>query len=181
MVFFGFLSGVSIHLNLIQFLYSPFYCYFQEFRKEVENQLPLKEKVLSVGNQLLQNQVYQTADLEERLKHLELDWAHLEHDINNAEEYLHQAQMDLMPSRQALGELNAWLTEIEETLQEEKTKPMRNLADIEVLLKKYKVFMCSLGFVCLKCFLLSKEENGRINSFTAIGDKISFCKQHRSR
>ena len=105
----------------------------------MENQLPLKEKVLSVGNQLLQNQVYQTADLDERLKHLELDWAHLEHDINNAEEYLHQAQMDLMPSRQALGELNAWLTEIEETLQEEKNKPMRNLGDIEVLLKKYKV------------------------------------------
>ena len=47
--------------------------------------------------------------------------------------------MDLMPSRQALGELNAWLTEIEETLQEEKNKPMRNLGDIEVLLKKYKV------------------------------------------
>lgn len=113
---------------------------FQEFRKDVENQLPLKEKVLKVGNQLMQNQVYQTADLDERLKHLELEWAHLEHDITNAEEYLHQAQMDLMPSRQALGELNAWLTEIEETLNEEKTKPMKNLADIEVLLKKYKVF-----------------------------------------
>ena len=122
---------------------------FQEFRKEVENQLPLKDKVLSVGKQLLQNQVYQTADLDERLKHLELEWAHLEHDITNSEEYLHQAQMDLMPSRQALGELNAWLTEIEETLQEEKTKPMKNMADIEVLLKKYKVDFSDLKFFIL--------------------------------
>ena len=121
----------------------------QEFRKEVENQLPLKEKVLSVGKQLLQNQVYQTADLDERLKHLELEWGHLEHDITNTEEYLHQAQMDLMPSRQALGELNAWLTEIEETLHEEKTKPMKNLADIEVLLKKYKVKILVLSCICL--------------------------------
>lgn len=124
----------------------------QEFRKEVENQLPLKEKVLSIGNQLLQNKVYQTADLQDRMRYLEHEWAHLEHDINNSEEYLHQAQMDLMPSRQALGELNAWLTEIEETLAEEKNKPLKNLADMEVLLKKYKVkrkflFHCLLWLI----------------------------------
>jgi len=111
----------------------------QEFRKEVENQLVLKEKVLSLGQQLLGSQVYQTADLHERLAFLQHEWAHLEHDINKSEEYLHQAQMDLMPSRQALGELNAWLTEIEETLAEERSKPLKNLADMEILLKKYKV------------------------------------------
>ena len=123
------------------------YCQFQEFRKEVENQLPLKEKVLSVGSQLLQSKVYQTADLQDRMKYLEHEWAHLEHDINKSEEYLHQAQMDLMPSRQALGELNAWLTEIEETLADEKTKPLKNLADMEVVLKKYKVSYRALKMV----------------------------------
>lgn len=116
-----------------------------EFRKEVENQLPLKEKVLSIGNQLEQSQVYKTSDLEDRMRYLEHEWSHLEHDINKSEEYLHQAQMDLMPSRQALGELNAWLTEIEETLEEEKNKPLKNLADMEVLLKKYKSYKIDLS------------------------------------
>ena len=112
----------------------------QEFKKEVENQQPLKEKVLSIGNQLLESKVQQSApDLEDRLRHLEHEWAHLEHDVAKSEEYLHQAQMDLLPSRQALGELSSWLTEIEETLSGEKSKPLRNLADMEVVLKKYKV------------------------------------------
>ena len=103
--------------------------------------------MLSVGSQLLQSKVYQTADLQDRMKYLEHEWAHLEHDINKSEEYLHQAQMDLMPSRQALGELNAWLTEIEETLADEKTKPLKNLADMEVVLKKYKVSYRALKMV----------------------------------
>ena len=82
------------------------------------------------------------------MRYLDHEWAHLEHDINNTEEYLHQAQMDLMPSRQALAELNAWLQEIEETLQGEKTKPLKTLADMEVLLKKYKVNVLPDGFIC---------------------------------
>ncbi|KAH3846261.1 hypothetical protein DPMN_088560 [Dreissena polymorpha] len=128
-----------------------------EFRKDVEDQLPLKEKVLSIGNQLLQNKVYQTADLQDRTRHLEHEWAHLEHDINNSEEYLHQAQMDLMPSRQALGELNAWLTEIEETLADEKSKPLKNLGDMEVLLKKYKSYKIDLSSKQLTVDFVNQE------------------------
>ena len=40
----------------------------QEFRKEVQNQLPLKSKVMSVGKQLMANRNYDTRGLDARLE-----------------------------------------------------------------------------------------------------------------
>lgn len=107
----------------------------------MEVQIPLKNKIIAVGNQLSQNATYSTTDLETRLAWFEDQWGLLQHDIGKAEECLHTAQMDLMPSRQALHELGAWLTEMEELLTEEKQRPLKDLADIEILLKKFKVNM----------------------------------------
>lgn len=94
-----------------------------------------------VGKQLSENQTYDTAGLERNMAWLEEQWGLLEHDINKAEEYLHQAQMDLMPSRQALTELATWLNEMEEGVKQEISKPVRNMADIEISLKKFKVYI----------------------------------------
>lgn len=116
------------------------YLILQEFRKEVENQEGLKSKIMFVGKQLSENQTYDTAGLERNMAWLEEQWGLLEHDINKAEEYLHQAQMDLMPSRQALTELATWLNEMEEGVKQEISKPVRNMADIEISLKKFKVY-----------------------------------------
>ncbi|XP_041353316.1 nesprin-1-like isoform X4 [Gigantopelta aegis] len=116
-----------------------------EFQKEVENQLPLKNKVITVGRQLLQNKNYNTTGLDDRLAQFEDEWEHLQHDIRQTEEFLHQAQMDLMPSRQALHELESWLEEIKESLQVDREKPVKTLADIEVMLKKYKGYKIELS------------------------------------
>ncbi|KAL3874929.1 hypothetical protein ACJMK2_037881 [Sinanodonta woodiana] len=128
-----------------------------EFRKEVENQEPLKEKVISVGNQLMQNKVYKSADLEDRLSWLQEEWAQLQHDINKVEEHLHQAQMDLMPSRQALGELNSWLNAIEKSLRDDKNKTMKSIADLEVILKKYKNYKIDLSSKQLTVDFVNQE------------------------
>jgi len=80
--------------------------------------------------------------LEPRLAWFEEQWATLQHDISKAEEFLHQSQMDLMPSRQALHELGTWLTDMERAVREEKYRPVKNQADIEILLKKFKVVTC---------------------------------------
>lgn len=111
----------------------------QEFRKEVQNQLPLKSKVMSVGKQLMANRNYDTRGLGARLDTIEQEWAELEHSINTAEQSLHQAQMELMPSRQALHELQLWMEEMEKALEADANSPIKTLADIEVMLKKYKV------------------------------------------
>jgi hypothetical protein len=47
--------------------------------------------------------------------------------------------MDLMPSRQALTELATWLNGMEEAVRQEKSKLVKNMADIEISLKKFKV------------------------------------------
>ena len=111
----------------------------QEFRKEVQNQLPLKSKVMSVGKQLMANRNYDTRGLDTRLEAIEEEWNQLEHSISTAEQSLHQAQMELMPSRQALHELQVWMDEIEKALDADANSPIKTLADIEVMLKKYKV------------------------------------------
>jgi hypothetical protein len=42
--------------------------------------------------------------------------------------------MDLMPSRQALTELATWLNGMEEAVRQEKSKLVKNMADIEISL-----------------------------------------------
>ncbi|XP_046571092.1 nesprin-1-like isoform X2 [Haliotis rubra] len=116
-----------------------------EFQKEVENQLPLRSKVLNVGRQLMMSSSYNTTGLGDRLQGYETEWAELQRDIVHTEETLHQAQMDLMPSRQALHELAEWLDIIRTQLQEDKNKPIHSLADMEVMLKKYKGYKIELS------------------------------------
>ncbi|KAL8590281.1 hypothetical protein ACOMHN_006397 [Nucella lapillus] len=116
-----------------------------EFRKEVQNQLPLKSKVMSVGKQLMANRNYDTRGLDGRLRTLEEGWGQLEQCVNLAELSLHQAQMELMPSRQALHELQLWMEEIEKALKGDANTPIKTLDDIEVLLKKYKGYKVELA------------------------------------
>ena len=110
----------------------------QEFRKEVENQHPLKTKVTTVGNQLLRLRPHDTS-IQDQLDGLEDRWLHLMYDLPNNEEQLHSAQMELLPSRQALNELLLWLEGIESTLREDSGKVPTSLMDAQVLLQKYKV------------------------------------------
>ena len=105
----------------------------------MQNQLPLKSKVMSVGKQLMANRNYDTRGLDARLEALERDWGQLEQSIHTAEQGLHQAQMELMPSRQALHELQMWMEAMEKALEADASSPIKTLADIEVMLKKYKV------------------------------------------
>ncbi|CAL1544285.1 unnamed protein product [Lymnaea stagnalis] len=116
-----------------------------EFRKEVENQVPLKERVISVGNKLLQNKNYDTRGLSDRLNGYEEEWKQLEQGISETEQFLHQAQMDLMPSRQALNELVTWVEEINKSLAQDAQRRITSLADIEVMVKKYKGYKIELN------------------------------------
>lgn len=81
----------------------------------------------------------ETSKLEEMLTGFDEQWSQLLHDLDTAEDHLHQAQMELMPSRQALNELLNWLENVERLLKEDEDMAVWSLADMDALLKKYKV------------------------------------------
>ena len=60
-------------------------------------------------------------------------------DLPNNEEALHTAQMQLMPSRQALNELMLWMDGVEATINEDEGKTVVSLMDVQLLLQKYRV------------------------------------------
>ena len=55
------------------------------------------------------------------------------------EEQLHRAQMEVLPSRQALTELILWLEQLETALREDEGHTLTNLMDVQIMLQKYKV------------------------------------------
>ncbi|KAK6181522.1 hypothetical protein SNE40_009358 [Patella caerulea] len=116
-----------------------------EFQKEVENKVPLKNKVLTVGQQLLNDKTYNTVGLSERLKKFEKEWEKLQHDIAEAEKYLHKEQMARMPSRQALQELEDWLEEIKQSLRDDPHKLIKASSDVDRMLKKYTEYKVELA------------------------------------
>ena len=58
--------------------------------------------------------------------------------LPNNEEQLHAAQMELLPSRQALNELLMWLDGVERTINEDEKETPSNLMDVGLLMHKYK-------------------------------------------
>ncbi|RUS76916.1 hypothetical protein EGW08_015319, partial [Elysia chlorotica] len=109
-----------------------------EFRKEIENQAGLRDQVLKAGQKLLLNQNYDTRGLSDRLDNYESEWRHLEEGAARAGEFLHERQMELMPSRQAMTDLTAWISHINQALDEDAKRRVKTVADIEVMVKKYK-------------------------------------------
>jgi hypothetical protein len=73
------------------------------------------------------------------MEHIESRWLRLVGNLPNSEEQLHQAQMELLPSRQALNELLLWLEGIESTICEDTGRILMNLVDTQVMLQKYRV------------------------------------------
>ncbi|KAI8785249.1 nesprin-1, partial [Biomphalaria glabrata] len=115
-----------------------------EFRKEIENQLPLKNRVLDVGNKLLQNKNYDTRGLSDRLSNFEEEWKHLELGVSDLERILFERQMELMPSRQTLMELTAWINKIKKSLAKDAQKKVETISDIELMIQKYKDYKIEL-------------------------------------
>ena len=73
------------------------------------------------------------------MERIESQWLQLVGNLPNSEEQLHQAQMELLPSRQALNELLLWLEGIESTICEDTGRILLNLVDTQVMLQKYRV------------------------------------------
>ena len=111
---------------------------FQEFRKEAEDKQALKTNMTTLGQQLLRWRP-SDAGLRDRQDALEQSWLQLMCELPNNEEQLHAAQIELLPSRQALNELLMWMDGLDRVMEEDATQPINNLMDVQLHLQKYKV------------------------------------------
>ena len=109
---------------------------FLDFRKEVEAKKHFKMDVVTLGNQVLRSRPRETG-IQRRLEQIEEDWLGLMYQLPDNEEHLHTAQMELLPSRQALNELLMWLEKAEGAVREEEQPG--SLVDVQVALRRMKV------------------------------------------
>ncbi|KAJ8290336.1 hypothetical protein GJAV_G00011560 [Gymnothorax javanicus] len=120
---------------------------FLEFYKEVEARSALKASVISTGTRLLLLKDTDAAALQMQLTLVEQGWAQLQSTLPAIQERLHQALMERLPSREAMEELNSWISKREVRLKERLNrlnshKPSAASLTQELqLLKEYKLEM----------------------------------------
>ncbi|CAH1803082.1 unnamed protein product, partial [Owenia fusiformis] len=110
---------------------------FLEFHKEVDRQQPLKKRVHTLGTQLLHNTSSYT-NTRAQLDQVDSQWTKLMVEIKECEERMHNAQIQVLPSVQALKELMLWIEAVEKVLRDDKHKTVKNLNDVKTMLHKYK-------------------------------------------
>lgn len=102
----------------------------------------MKTKTTTLGNQLVRARSNDTA-LQQRVADIDQSWLMLMSQLPNNEELLHTAQMELLPSRQALNELVMWMDGVDAGLEEDDRLTAASLVDVQILVQKYRVcFLC---------------------------------------
>uniref|UniRef100_W5MW17 Spectrin repeat containing, nuclear envelope 2a n=1 Tax=Lepisosteus oculatus TaxID=7918 RepID=W5MW17_LEPOC len=125
--------------------------HFLEFAKEVEAQSALKASVLSTGAQLLQLKQTDTAALQTQLAQFEQSWTEVLSSLPTVQEKLHQLLMEKVSSREAMAQLDLWMSGMKDQLQEdeERVPAVSGLASITQLLKKYKEYSLEMSYMQL--------------------------------
>ncbi|XP_074656556.1 nesprin-1-like isoform X2 [Tubulanus polymorphus] len=111
---------------------------FLEFRKEAELKKELKSQIMNVGNHLLHSQKSSMPGIQHHIEQFEDRWMRLMFDIPVYEENLLMAQLELLPSRQALTEILIWIESVNNVLNEDSKKYFNSLNEVETLVQKYK-------------------------------------------
>uniref|UniRef100_A0A674JVY0 Spectrin repeat containing nuclear envelope protein 2 n=1 Tax=Terrapene triunguis TaxID=2587831 RepID=A0A674JVY0_9SAUR len=118
------------------------------FSKEVDEKSSLKSSVISTGNQLLHVKQMDAAVLRSSLAQFEQKWAELITQFPTIQEKLHQLQMEKLPSREAITEIMAWLSHVEQQKEDDEAivNLQSNASQVKNLLQKYKEYMMEMNF-----------------------------------
>uniref|UniRef100_A0A8C3IBR6 Spectrin repeat containing nuclear envelope protein 2 n=1 Tax=Chrysemys picta bellii TaxID=8478 RepID=A0A8C3IBR6_CHRPI len=118
------------------------------FSKEVDEKSSLKSSVISTGNQLLHVKQMDAAVLRSSLAQFEQKWAELITQFPTIQEKLHQLQMEKLPSREAITEIMAWLSHVEQQKEDDEATVnlQSNASQVKNLLQKYKEYMMEMNF-----------------------------------
>ncbi|XP_034623710.1 nesprin-2 isoform X2 [Trachemys scripta elegans] len=118
------------------------------FSKEVDEKSSLKSSVISTGNQLLHVKQMDAAVLRSSLAQFEQKWAELITQFPTIQEKLHQLQMEKLPSREAITEIMAWLSHVEQQKEDDEATVnlQSNTSQVKNLLQKYKEYVMEMNF-----------------------------------
>ncbi|KAF7251870.1 Nesprin-2 [Varanus komodoensis] len=118
-----------------------------EFHKEVDEKSSLKSSVLSTGNQLLVVKASDAAVLRSSLTEYEQKWADLIAQLPSIQEKFHQLLMAKLPSHEAIAELIAWMSHVDQQRENEAPVSLQSPASqVNGLLKKYKAYLMEMNF-----------------------------------
>ncbi|XP_078090644.1 nesprin-2-like isoform X3 [Mustelus asterias] len=120
---------------------------FLEFWKEVDGMSALKMAAISTGSQLLQLKQTQGGVLRSCLTQLEQEWAQVATQLPGIQEKLHQRQMDVLSSRQAITQLRAWISDVQASIQGDSSE-LQNLdssIQVKLMLQKYKGYQMEVS------------------------------------
>ena len=117
----------------------------QDLKKEVDQHRSAKTKTTTLGNQLVRARPTDI-DLQHRVANIDQSWLVLMSQLPNNEELLHAAQMELLPSRQALNELVMWMDGVDAGLVEDDRLVAASVVDVQILVQKYRVRFFILFF-----------------------------------
>ncbi|KAL8608286.1 hypothetical protein ACOMHN_042153 [Nucella lapillus] len=119
-----------------------------ELRKELQNQEPLRARMVSSGQALVAHPQCSNKDtaqgLEQQLSALEKEWAQRETSITTAEQQVQAAQVQQVPCQEQVGDLQRFLAVVEKALHRDAGSPLTALSDLHILLKKCKVYRVEL-------------------------------------
>ncbi|XP_038646362.1 nesprin-2-like [Scyliorhinus canicula] len=113
---------------------------FLGFWKEVDGMSLSKTAAISTGCQLLQLQQAEGSALRTRLAQLEQEWAQVVSPLPGIQEKLHQRQMEVLSSCQAMAQLSGWIRDVETSIQEDESvlSALDGSGQVKVKLQKYK-------------------------------------------
>ncbi|XP_022095690.1 nesprin-1-like isoform X2 [Acanthaster planci] len=118
---------------------------FMAFRKDIDGHLPLKESVCNHGQQLLKVKKLHTQPITEKLRLIDSQWSDLQNELPHVQEELHQMQMELLPSRQALNELMLWMDALERMLDDHKEKTYSSSNEVDAMMQIYRGYKIDLS------------------------------------
>ncbi|CAE1330631.1 SYNE1 [Acanthosepion pharaonis] len=152
-----------------------------EFRKDIDSEAVGKNKLIFIGSRLQNSHPAIAAKMNINVDQIEEQWAELKHDIGRAEQTLHQAQMELLPSRQALNELITFINKLQNVFKEDKKKPINKMNKIGPMLNKYKKFKIEMENKALtmdfvnQCVLKPNDDDD--DSASALEEKKDFARR----
>ena len=149
-------KNTSIHFSDSLYITYP----FQDFRREIEDKQATKTNISTLGKQIISSNITHDDSVKQRVQSIEDHWLQLICNLPNNEEALHTAQMELLPSRQALNDVILWMDGVCNVIEEDTGKQIDGLIGLEVLLQKYRVSY-QLLWTLLQCsyrFLLIHSE-----------------------
>ena len=106
-----------------------------DLRKDIESRAEQKAQLETLGAHLLRARP-RDVSIKHRIDDVSARWAQLMRQLPEAEQQLHEAQMEQLPLRQALADVDMWLDGVELLVRGDGDLLRHSLVDVSIALQK---------------------------------------------